>query len=187
MVSSPVRTVDQYLAALPPDRRQAIAAVRNVIRKNLPRGYEEGMGFGMITYHVPLSRYPDTYNGQPLQIAALASQKNGMSVYLMGAYSDAETARWFQDEYRKTGKRLDMGKSCVRFRSLDDLPLELVGQVIARVGVDEYLARYEASRGGTKKPAAKAKARARVPAKTTKKTTTKKTTKKTTTKKTTKR
>jgi len=159
MNPSSVKTVDQYLAALPPDRRTAIEAVRKVIRKNLPRGYEEAIGFGMITYQVPLSRYPNTYNGQPLQIAALASQKTAMSVYLVGVYGDPALSEWFQEAYRKTGKKLDMGKSCVRFRTIDDLPLELVGEVIGKIGVDEYLAQYEASRGGTSAGAKKAAAR----------------------------
>lgn len=139
-------TVEEYLAALPDDRRQAINAVREVILKNLPDGYREGFGFGMIGYVIPLERYPKTYNGQPLLYAALASQKNYMSVYLMGVYGSAEAADWFEREYRLTGKRLDMGKSCVRFRRLDDLPLDLVGQAIARYTPDEFIRLYESNR-----------------------------------------
>jgi hypothetical protein len=137
-----------YLAALPPDRRKALAAVRAVIRNNLPRGFEEGMGYGMISYHVPLARHPDTYNGQPLCLAAIASQKQYMSLYLMSIYADAGLRRWFEAGYRASGKRLDVGKACIRFRSLDDLPLPLVGEAIRKVGVDRFIAQYEASRAG---------------------------------------
>ncbi len=163
MVTSRAATVADYLAELAPDRRAAIEAVRRTILANLPDGFEEGMWFGMIGYYVPLARYPDTYNGQPLGVAALASQKNAMSLYLMNVYGDPETERWFVEEYRKTGKRLDMGKSCVRFATLDALPLELVGRAIARTSVEAFLATYERSRAATasgrraaaKKPAAK--------------------------------
>jgi hypothetical protein len=156
MVSSDARTPDELIANLPPDRQAAIAAVRKVILENLPPGYQEGIDFGMIGYYVPLERYPDTYNGHPLGIAALASQKNHMSLYLNAVYGDPETEHWFRERWARTGKKLDMGKSCVRFRRLDDLPLDLIGETIARVPVDAYLARYEAARGrpsGTRKAA----------------------------------
>jgi len=146
MASSDAKTVDEYLAGLPPDRREALEAVRAEILRNLPDGYEECMQYGMIGYVVPLSRYPNTYNGQALGVAALASQKNYMSVYLMNVYGDPATEKWFAEEYRKTGKRLDMGKSCVRFRKLEDLPVELIGRTVRRTPVDEFLRRYEASR-----------------------------------------
>ncbi len=144
MVRSAAATVDEYLAELGPERRQAIETVRRVILDSLPQGYVETMRWGMISYEVPLARYPDTYNGQPLSYAGLASQKQYMSLYLMGVYGDDEEA--FRDRYRATGKRLDMGRSCVRFRSLDDLPLDLVGEVIASRSVDEHIAHFEASR-----------------------------------------
>jgi hypothetical protein len=147
MVSSKAQSVKAYLAALPPERRRALESVRGVVRKNLARGYEEGMHYGMIGWYIPLSRYPETYNGQPLSIACLASQKGYMSLYLLGAYADPKLRRWFESEYRKSGKKLDMGQSCVRFKSVDDLPLELVGEVIRRTSMDELIARYEASRG----------------------------------------
>jgi hypothetical protein len=139
-------SVDDYLASLPPDRREAISTVRKLILDNLPEGYEEGIQYGMIGYYVPLSRYPETYNGQPLGIAALASQKGYMSLYLMCVYGDPATRRWFESAYHAAGKRLDMGKSCVRFKRLEDLPLDVVGEAIARVSVDQYLAHYEKSR-----------------------------------------
>jgi uncharacterized protein YdhG (YjbR/CyaY superfamily) len=143
---SEATTVDQYLAELPDDRRDAIETVRDVIRANLPEGYAESMMWGMITYSVPLERHPDTYNGQPLMYAALASQKNHMAVYLSSVYADADRREAFLSEYRETGKRLDIGKSCVRFRRIDDLPVELIGETIGAVDVDTFIAQYEASR-----------------------------------------
>ncbi len=146
MVSSNAETVDDYLGQLPDDRRDAIAEVRQVILDNLPHGYVETMNWGMISYEVPLERYPDTYNGQPLMYAALASQKNHMAVYLTSVYANQVTNEWFRREYQATGRKLDMGKSCVRFKSLDQLPLDLIGRVIAGTSVDELIAIYERSR-----------------------------------------
>ena len=143
---SEATTVDQYLAELPEDRRAALVEVREVILANLPEGYEETMNWGMISYEIPLERYPDTYNKQPLGYASLASQKNHMAVYLSTIYSSDDAASTFEQEYRATGKRYDVGKSCVRFRKIDDLPLDLIGRVIAATPVDEYIAMYEASR-----------------------------------------
>ena len=143
---SEATTVDQYLAELPDDRRDANETVRDTILVNLPDGYVEEMNFGMITYAVPLATYPDTYNGQPLMYAALASQKNHMAVYLSGVYADDGQRDAFLDKYRETGKRLDMGKSCVRFRRIDDLPVELIGDTIAAIDVDTFIDVYEASR-----------------------------------------
>jgi len=131
---------------LPEDRRAAISAVRQVVLENLPQGYEEMMQFGMIGYVIPLERYPVTYNGQALQYAALASQKNYMSLYLMNVYSDEAVERWFVDRYKDSGKRLDMGKACVRFKSLQDLPIDLVGEAIALTPVDRFIEWYEMSR-----------------------------------------
>ena len=123
-----------------------MAKVRTVIRKNLPSGYTEAMNWGMIAYEVPLRRYPDTYNGQPLMYAALASQRRHMSVYLSGIYADEDLRAWFESEYRATGLRMDVGKSCVRFTSVDQLPLHLIGEAIAAVPLDDFIALYEASR-----------------------------------------
>lgn len=163
MVTSRATTVADYLASLPADRREPIGAVRDVILRNLPTGYEEGMQYGlMIGYYVPLSRYPDTYNGQPLGIAGIASRKGYMTLHLMSVYGDPAIRAWFEDAFRRSGKKLDMGKSCVRFKKLDDLPLDLVGQAIARVSVDDYIGFYEAERekragkkAARKKPTAK--------------------------------
>ena len=144
MVQSTASTVEEYLAELPPDRREAVSALRRVILDNLPDGYVECMQYGMIGYVVPLERHPVTYNGQPLEYAAIVSQKSYISVYLMGVYSDPELEAWFQERYRATGKKLNMGKSCVRFKKLDDVPLDLIGETIARMPVDEFIKRYEA-------------------------------------------
>jgi uncharacterized protein YdhG (YjbR/CyaY superfamily) len=144
-MQSKATTVAQYLAELPEDRRAAIEEVRAVILANLPEGYQESMNWGMISYEIPLERYPKTYNKKPLGYAALASQKNHMAVYLMNIYSSEDSATSFEAQYRATGKRYDVGKSCVRFRTIDDLPLELIGRTIASTSVDQYIARYEAA------------------------------------------
>lgn len=151
MVTSDAQTVTEYLASLPDDRRAAVEAVRDVVRANLPAGYEEGMQFGMISWYVPLERFPDTYNGQPLGLAALASQKRHLSLYLNSVYGDPETERWFRSRYADSGKRLDMGKSCVRFREVDDLALDVIGETIARADLDGFLQRYQAVRGSSRR------------------------------------
>jgi len=143
---SDATTVDEYLSELPEDRGAAMSLVRAVILANLPGGYEETMNWGMITYQVPLNYHPDTYNGQPLMYAALASQKNHMAVYLTGVYADAAAREGFLEEYRSTGKPLDMGKSCVRFRRLDDLPLDVVGRAVAAFDPDDFIALVEQAR-----------------------------------------
>ena len=143
---SKANTIEQYLKELPNERQDAIETVREVILSHLPAGYEEVINWGMITYQVPLDTYPDTYNGKPLMYAGLASQKNHMSIYLIGIYIDEEIRRKFEDAYRATGKRYDVGKSCVRFRNLDELPLELIGQSIHLYEVDEFITRVKAIR-----------------------------------------
>ncbi len=149
-MQSNAKSVDEYLDELDDDRRDAISTVRNVVLDSLPDGYEEIMLFGMISYVVPLSVVPDTYNKQPLMYAALASQKRHMALYLTNVYGDESVENWFRERYLATGKRLDMGKSCVRFRKLDDLPLELVGEAIAKTPVDEFVEIYNRSRENTK-------------------------------------
>ena len=151
---SEATTVEGYLAELPADRREAIEAVREVILENLPDGYVETMNWGMIAYEVPLEVYPGTYNRQPLAFAALASQKNHMAVYLTGIYISDEAREEFEAAYRATGKRFDVGKSCVRFRKLGDLPLDLIGETVASLPVDRLIARVEAA-GSTRKAKAK--------------------------------
>ena len=151
MVQSAATTVAGYLAELPKEKREILAAVRKVIRKNLPRGYREGMGWGMIAYVIPPERYPETYNGQPLCYAALAAQKNHFALYLMCVYGGFGPVKTLTDGFRKAGKKLDMGKSCIRFRRLEDLPLAVIGDVIASTDPDVYIARYEAVRAGRAK------------------------------------
>lgn len=148
MVKSSVETPDAYIAELPPERRTAISTVRKVILNNLPEGYEEGIQHGMICYYIPLERYPDTYNKQPLSIATLGSRKNHIALHLMGVYSDPETERWFKESYAESGKKLDMGKSCVRFKKLEDLPLEVIGEAISRTSPEKFIEQYEAARVG---------------------------------------
>lgn len=148
-MQSRAKTVGEYLKELPEERRKVVAAVRSVIRKHLPRGYREIVQYGMIGYVVPLRLYPQGYLGKkdvPLPYAGLASQKGHLSLYLMNIYSDKEAAGWFRKAFRASGKKLDMGKSCVRFKKAEDLPLDVIGQAIARTPVAEYIARYEQSR-----------------------------------------
>ncbi len=144
---SDAETVEQYLASLQPERREAIEQVRKVILSNLPDGYEEVMAWGMITYQVPLEICPDTYNGKPLMYAALASQKSHMAVYLSGIYLSDEKRQRFEEAYRRTGKRYDAGKSCVRFRRIDDLPLELIGMAVAELSPEDFAARVKEIQG----------------------------------------
>ncbi len=139
-------TVEEYLASLPEDRREAISAVRSLILERLPEGYEEEMRWGMICYEVPLAIQPDTYNGKPLMYAALASQKRHMAVYLSGVYADPVAREDFEQAYRATGRRMDMGKSCVRFRRLDDLPLRVIGEAVARYSVNDFVDLYHRGR-----------------------------------------
>ena len=151
------QTVASYLAELPEQRRVALAELRQLIQDHLPAGFEECMEFGMPSYVVPLARYPQTYNGRPLMLAALASQKQHMSLYLLGVYGDPETERWLSEAFRRAGKRLDMGKSCLRFKSLEELPLSVIGEVIERLDVDAFIALHERARGTAEGAAGKKK------------------------------
>ena len=146
-MTSKAKTVKEYLASLPPDRRSALEAVRKVILKNLDKDYEEGMSYGMIGYYVPHKIYPPGYHcdpRQPLPFGGLASQKNHMAVHLMCIYGDSDQESWFRKEWAKTGKKLDMGKSCIRFKKIEDLALDVIGKAIARVPAKEYIGYYEA-------------------------------------------
>ncbi|HYN65192.1 MAG TPA: DUF1801 domain-containing protein [Candidatus Limnocylindrales bacterium] len=147
MAITSARTPEEYVAQQPPERREALSTLRDVIRRNLPAGYEEGIEFGMISYHVPVERLPKTYNGRPLMYAALANQKHHLSLHLMNVYGDPETGAWFREQWAASGKKLDMGKSCIRIRRLDDVPVDVVGQTIARTPLDRYVAKYESMRG----------------------------------------
>lgn len=155
-MQSNATTVSGYLASLPPDRRGAIEAVRKVILANLDKDYEEGVQYGMIGYYVPHRVYPAGYHADPKQglpFAALASQKNHMSLYLMGLYcgcvdgvNDTGLLRWFREAWAKSGKKLDMGKACIRFKKVDDLALDVLGHAIRRLPAKTYIAEYEKAR-----------------------------------------
>jgi ribosomal protein S7 len=142
-MKSEATTVKEYLAELPEDRKTAIETVRKTILERLPDGYKETMNWGMITYQVPLEAYPDSYNRKPLAYASLSSQKNYMAVYLMAIYMADETRQAFESAYKATGKRYDVGKSCVRFRKLEDLPLDVIGDAIAAMPMEEFIERVK--------------------------------------------
>ncbi|HYE97993.1 MAG TPA: DUF1801 domain-containing protein [Planctomycetota bacterium] len=171
MATRTATTVKAYLAGLPAERRAVVQAVRKVILANLGAGYEEGMLYGMIGYYVPHRLYPAGYHvdpRQPLGYAGLAAQKNYYSLYLglvycgggTGESDDTPDARWFRQEWSKTGKKLDMGKSCIRFRTLEDLPLELVGRAIARLPVRAYIAAYEKALAPRRRPSTRRRSKA---------------------------
>jgi hypothetical protein len=150
-------TVEDYLASLTDERRDALQTVRKVILENLDKDYEEGIQYGMIGYYVPHRVFPAGYHcdpEQPLPFAGLASQKNFMAIYLMCLYSSAEQEAWFREAWAKSGKKLDMGKSCVRFKKLDDVPLDVIGQAIRRIPVRAFIENYQASiaRSAKRKP-----------------------------------
>ena len=151
-MQSRATTVEEYLGSLPEPRRDALEALRRVILDNLDADYEEGMSYGSIGYYVPHRVYPAGYHAnktQGLPFAALASQKNYMSLYLMGLYCgcvdgmDTSLTRWFREAWAATGKKLDMGKACIRFKRLDDLPLPVVGEAIRRLPARLYIQEYE--------------------------------------------
>lgn len=146
MVSSKAATVAQYLAELPPDRLAEIERVRDAVNASLPDGYHEGIGFGMILWFVPLERYPDTYNKQPLGYAALAAQKNYNSLYLNCVYSSKESSERVQEAFAAAGIKPDMGKCCIRFKTADKLPLEAIKEEIASTSPDEFIQIYEEAR-----------------------------------------
>jgi hypothetical protein len=146
VVKSTASTVQEYLDSLPADRRAVIAAVREIVLRHLPQGYRETMNWGMISYEIPLEVYPTTYNGQPLSYAGLAAQKNHNALYLMAVYGDPAREARLREGFAQAGKKPDMGKSCVRFRRLEDLPLDVIGELIAGTPPDELIAAYEKSR-----------------------------------------
>lgn len=149
--------IDGYLAKLPADRRDALTKLRAVINANLPKGYEERFQYGMIAWGVPESVLParEVYNKQPLAFTALGSQKSYMVLHLMQVYGDPNLRAWFEKAYKASGKKLDMGKGCLRFSSLDALPLDVIGELMSHVPVDKYVDAYRASRGGRAKAAGK--------------------------------
>ena len=147
-MQSQAKSVAEYLAELPEDRRSATSAVRKVILKNLHNDFEEVMQYGMIGYVVPHKLYPAGYHckpEEPLPFAGLASQKSYMSLYLMTVYFSPTLLAWLKEQFALKGKKLDMGKSCLRFKKLEDLPLEVIGEVIARVPLADYIRQYESN------------------------------------------
>jgi hypothetical protein len=170
MVTSTAQTPDAYVASLPPDRSADITAVRAAVNAKIPRGFEEGMLYGMIGWYVPTSRLAKTYNGQPFAIVCLGNQKNYMALYLMSVYSDSLFHKRFLDAYTKSGKKLDMGKACIRFKSASNLALDVIGEALSAVSVDRWVEIHDATHG-TKAVAARRSTRKPKPtAKPTKKT-----------------
>ena len=146
MASSPSPAVMEFLAAQPPERRRELGRVRETIIRNLPRGYEEALAGKILAYQVPLAAYPDTYNGHPLWYIGLAAQKHYLSLYLMCAYGSPEHLRRLKDGFKAAGKKLDMGKSCIRFKSADDLPLDIIGELVASIPMKRWIAFAKAVR-----------------------------------------
>lgn len=144
-MKSSTATVEEYLLSLPEDRQEAVSNLRSLIATHIPKGYAEGMQYGMISYYVPLQDYPNTYNGEPLSYVAVASQKNYISLYLMAIYAGNEES--FRSAYRQSGKKLNMGKSCIRFKKFEDLPVDLLASTISAFSPKEFIAQYESMRG----------------------------------------
>lgn len=146
-MQSKAATVDDYLAELPDDRKEAISKLRKVIKKNLPKGFKEQMGYGMIGYVVPHSKYPAGYHCKPedpLPFLNVASQKNFIAVYHMGLYGSPDLMKWFTTAHAKaSAKKLDMGKSCIRYKKPEDIPYELIGELASKITVDEWIKFYE--------------------------------------------
>lgn len=155
MVSSRAVTVEQYLSELPRDRREVISAIRDVVNRNLPPGFAERMNWGMICWEVPLSRYPRTYNGHPLAYMALAAQKNNFALYSMGPYESPQLMAWMREEFRRSGQKLSMGMSCIRFRRPEGMPMSVVERLAASSTVEEFIELHEKGRHGKTKPATK--------------------------------
>src|SRR5579862_3893774 len=152
---SSVKTPAQYVASLPADRAKTIATVRALVNQHIPRGYDECLVWGTIGWAIPLSRYPDTYNQQPITYVALSSQKNFCSLYLMGAFWSETQLDQLKAAFKAAGKKLDMGKCCVHFERPEDLPLEAIGKLISAISSEKWIAMYEQSRLLTKAGQAK--------------------------------
>lgn len=146
-MTSDAKTVKEYIDTLPEDRKQYVQKLRDIIIKNLPKGFQEGMGYGMMGYSVPHSIYPKGYHCKPtdpLPFMGLASQKNSINFYHMGIYANKELHDWFVSEYPKhSSRKLDMGKSCIRFKKFEEIPFDLIGELITKVSVEEWIETYE--------------------------------------------
>ncbi len=154
-MQSKAATIEQYLDELPDDRKAVMKKLRQAIKKNLPKGFKETMSYGMIGYVVPHSLYAEGYHCSPelpLPFMNIASQKNFIAVYHMYMYADPAMTKWFQDEYAKLNiGKLDMGKSCVRLKNLDNIPYELFAQLAAKITPEQWIARYEKMKPPPKK------------------------------------
>lgn len=146
MAKSNAQTVEEYLQELPEYRRGTIEKIRDLILENLPDGYVETINWGMISYEIPLEKYPDTYNNQPLSYLGLAAQENHNSLYLMSVYQDEELQDWLEEEFKKANKKMDMGRSCLRFNTVNDLPLDAIAEIVSKQTPDEFIAKYEETR-----------------------------------------
>ena len=148
-MQSKATSVDQYIDELPEDRKKAVAELRKVIKKNIPRGFQEGMGYGMAGYVVPHSKYPAGYHCDPklpLPFIGFASQKNFIAVYHMGIYADPKLLKWFTEAHAKASpKKLDMGKSCLRYKKPEDIPYKLIGELVSKLTPDEWIEMYESN------------------------------------------
>lgn len=179
-MQSKATTVSDYLKSLPEDRRQAIEAVLQAVRRHLDADIEEGMNYGMVGWYVPHRVFPQGYHcnpKQPLPYAGLASQKNHMSLYLMWTYEDTEEEAWLRAAWTKDGRKLDMGKCCIRFKKIEDVPLDVVAEAIRRMPAKKHIAWYESKldpRTGKAKSTREAKAKPAAKKAPTKKTATKK-------------
>ncbi|MBB1285882.1 DUF1801 domain-containing protein [Flavisolibacter sp. BT320] len=146
-MTSTATSAQEYLDSLPADRRAAVSQLRDTIVNNLPKGFSEGMGYGMLGYAVPHSRYPAGYHcdpKQPLPFVSVASQKNFIALYHMGLTAMPNLLQWFQEEYPKHSKtKLDMGKSCIRFKKPEQIPFALIGELMQKVTLEEWIAVYE--------------------------------------------
>lgn len=146
MVGSKAATPEDYIAELPPERRELVSRLRDLVNANLPDGYVERMNWGMISWEVPLERYPDTYNGQPLAYAGLAAQKNHTALYLSCVYASEERTQRLKAAWAAAGKKLDMGKSCLRFKSADQVAEDVLADTLRSIPVETFIAEYEAGR-----------------------------------------
>lgn len=165
MAQSKATSVAAYVDELPADRRGAIVRVRDLVRGSLPPGFREAVAYGMIAWEVPLERCPRTYNGKPLVRAALAAQKSYNALHLSCIYQDPQAEALLREAARREGRKPEMGKSCVRFRATDELPLDAIAALLRRLSVDEFIASHERARAAAvpRKPAPK-KAAAKPPA-----------------------
>ena len=146
MVSSKAVTPDDYIAELPPERRDLVSRIRDLVNSNLPDGYVERMNWGMISWEVPSERYPDTYNSQPLVYAGLAAQKNYTALYLNHIYASEERTDRLKAQWAAAGRKLDMGKSCLRFKRAEDIAEDVLAETIRSIPVDRFIAEYEVGR-----------------------------------------